>query len=152
MSTSGPPPQAKPTHPRPLSVTLIALGVLTIASVNLLQFWNAVKQWDFLVGLLPISPLYLIVSGLVWGLSGLVLFYGLWRGLRWAPVLLLITAILYTLAYWLDRLLLAATGLGDNWLFTGIVYLLLLSLVLWVMTRRRAKAFFGVTHDHESEN
>ncbi len=137
---------------RPLSVTLLALGVLSIASVNLLRFWNALQQWDFLVVLLPISPLYLVASGFVWGLTGLILFYGLWRGRRWAPRLSVVVALFYTCYYWLDRLLVSSRGFSANWFFVGMVNLVLLSMILWVTTRPKAKAFFGVIHDHESEN
>ena len=51
---------------RPASVTLVALGVLTIASLRLIRLVLAVLDWDF-IGTLPgISPVYLVLSGLLW--------------------------------------------------------------------------------------
>jgi hypothetical protein len=69
---------------RPLSVTLLACAVLIVAAFNLARFFQAVWQWSFLVQVLPFSPVYLAMSGLVWGIAGVALGFGMWRGCRWA--------------------------------------------------------------------
>jgi hypothetical protein len=131
---------------RPASVTYLAIAVLMIAGFNLLRFWNAFGDYEFLSSLLPFSPLYLVLGGLFWGLTGLVLFYGLWLGKRWAPIITLIAAFGYTLYYWLDRILLTSQGVGVNWLFVLIVNLILLTLIVWILNRSLARRYFGDIH------
>jgi hypothetical protein len=131
---------------RPASVTYLAVGVLITAGFNLLRFWNAYRDYEFLSGLLPFSPLYLVLGGLFWGLTGLVLFYGLWLGKQWAPDLTRIAAFVYTLYFWLDRIFLTSLGIGVNWLFVLIVNIIILILVLWILNRDNARRYFGDIH------
>ncbi len=131
---------------RPASVTYLAVGVLITAGFNLLRSWNAYREFEFLSGLLPFSPLYLVLGGMFWGLSALVLFYGLWLGKQWAPNMTRIAAFVYTLYYWLDRIFLSSLGLGVNWLFVLIVNIIILALVFWILIRSNARRYFGDFH------
>lgn len=131
---------------RPASVMYLAVGVLISAGFNLLRFWNAYRDYEFLSGLLPFSPLYLVLGGLFWGLTGLVLFFGLWLGKQWAPNLTRIAAFVYTLYYWLDRIFLTSAGIGVNWLFVLIVNIIILALVLCILNRNNARRYFGDIH------
>jgi hypothetical protein len=136
---------------RPLSVTLLALGVLTVAGINLLRFVVSLQQWNFLEEILSVSPLYLAGSGLVWSLVGLALALGLWFGKRWSVPGAWLTGLAYSLYFWLDRLLVAAGGVGSNWLFVLVLNLLLLVLMYACLANRKAKDFFGDKHDREPE-
>ena len=131
---------------RPASVTYLAVGVLLTAGFNLLRFWNAFREYEFLSGLLPFSPLYLVLGGLFWGLTGLVLFFGLWLGKQWAPTLTRIAAIVYTLYFWLDRIFLTSAGIGVNWLFVLIINIIILALVFLILNRNNARRYFGDIH------
>jgi len=131
----------------PFSVTLVALGVLILAGINLLRFIEALRQWQFLSTLLPISPLYLALSGLAWGGLGLSIVWGLWSGFRWAARALRWAALAYTLYYWIDRLTLSSPVAETNWLFAAVTNALILSLIFWILSRRKAKVFFGELHD-----
>ncbi len=134
--------------PRPLSVTLLALGVLSIASLNLLRLVDAVRLWDFLSKLLPISPLYLALTGLIAGGIGLFLAWGLWKGRGWAPRFTMLASLAYAAYYWLDRLLLSnADSRRSNLPFSVGATLVLLALIFYILSRRRAKAFFGDDYD-----
>jgi len=53
-----------PPDQRPWSVTLLAVAVLIITTLNLVRGFQAIAQRDFLVDLLPIPWLYLAASGL----------------------------------------------------------------------------------------
>lgn len=132
---------------RPRGVTILALGVLIIAGINLLKLRQALVDWDFLRELLPISPLYLALNGLVWGFLGLALTWGLWRGQGWAPGLTRLAALLYSLYYWTDRLVLSASPANRNWPFMAVVNLSVFIMILWILSRRKTKAYFGVLHD-----
>jgi hypothetical protein len=134
--------------PRPLGVTLLALGVLSIASLNLLRLVDAVRLWEFLSKLLPISPLYLALTGLIAGGAGLILAWGLWKGRGWAPRFTRLASLAYMIYYWLDRLLLSnADSRRSNLPFSIGATLVLLALVFWILSRPKAKAFFGDDHE-----
>jgi hypothetical protein len=132
---------------RPFSVTLLTLGVLTIATINLIRFLLSLLQWEFLNDILPISPAYLAVSGLVWCLVLLTQTWGLWRGHTWAPRLTLVTSLTYTLYYWLDRIFLTANYGGQNWPFALVFNITLLASIYWILSRRKARAFFGELYE-----
>ena len=66
-----------------------------------------------------ISPPYLAASGLVWGVAGLVLAWGLWRGYTLAWRFTLIFAGAYTLYYWIDRLWVSNSGIPANLPFSA---------------------------------
>jgi len=132
---------------RPLSVTLLAIGVLIFAGINLVRLVVSLQQREFLAGLLPISPYYLSISGLVWLVVGLVIAWSLWTGRRWAAWVAMLGVLAYTIYYWLDRLLLAADKPGYNWLFSAVANLLLMGIVYWALNNRKARNFFGELND-----
>ncbi len=141
---------------RPVSVTLLALGVLSIGALNLIRFVQALEQWSFLASLPAVSPLYPALSGLVWCLVGLGLFWGLWRGLSWGYRLAPIFAVLYSLYFWIDRLVvdrrISLAPPGTAWPFQAVANILFLGLLVWILNRRGAKNYFGVIHERQSEN
>jgi hypothetical protein len=132
---------------RPFSVTMLAIGVLTLAGLNLIRAVAAFQQREMLTDLLPVSPVYLMVSGLVWGVVGLVLAFWLWSGRPIAVGGTLAAALAYSLYYWIDRSLLAGNPLAANWLFALLVNLSLLVVVCLILFRRKARTFFGAIHD-----
>jgi len=136
----------------PCSVTLLIIGVLIFTSTSLIRGVQALLQWEFLQELLPISPLYLALSGFLWGAAGLPLIVGLVKGRRWALRFTLAAVLAYSIYYWLDRLLLTSDRGESNWLFAIVLNLLLLLLVSWIQSRPRVKAFFGVSHDRQPKN
>ena len=147
MSNNLPVPNRPNSPPRPLSVTILALGVLTIAGFNLIRFYQAMRFRDFLSEFPTVSPLYLATSGLAWGAAGLALALGLWRGSALARRFALIIAVAYTLYYWIDRLWVSQPGLSANLPFTAGLNLILLLVTAWILTRPGARAFFGVMHE-----
>jgi hypothetical protein len=69
----------------------------------------------------------------------------LWFGRGWAVRATQLAALAYSLYFWLDRIFLAH-GPGRNWLFVLAVNLLSLFIVFWMLSNRKAKAYFGVMH------
>ncbi|MBN2549594.1 MAG: hypothetical protein JXB15_10580 [Anaerolineales bacterium] len=140
---------------RPLILTLLALGVLLIAGINLARLQQAVVRWQFLDDLLPVSPLYLALGGLVWGLAGLTLAAGLWLRKTWAQRILLPMALAYSLYYWLDRLVFRnAIDHQVGWPFSLGLNLLILAICAWVSMKAQlfyARVSHGGTHG-QSEN
>ena len=140
--TSTPYPQAG----RPFRVTLLALGVLIIASLNLLRLIQAVVQWDFLVSLPGFSPLYLAVSGFIWAATGFPLVWGLWLGRPWAPRATQLFSVGYVLYFWLDRVFLTDDPLipagSSNLFFLIGLSVVVLVLIFGIFSTPRSRAFF----------
>lgn len=139
---------------RPAGVTLLALGVLSIAGLNLVRFILTITRWHFLNNLPGLSPLYLALSGLIWSLVGIPLFWSLWRGLGWAPRLLETVMLTYAAYYWLDRIFLEEHMVSGtqgtleaflplNWPFTITITALIMLITVWILSRQRTKDFFG---------
>ncbi len=140
---------------RPFSVTLLALGVLTIASLNLVRFVQAVRQWSFLASLPSEPPLYLVLTALIWIATGVPLVWGLWKGKAWAPARCRAFTVAYAAYFWLERLFLfgrprggfslpSLASLPGGGLFSALATLVLLLFVFWALRRAGAKKYFGV--------
>jgi H+/Cl- antiporter ClcA len=139
---------------RPWSVTWLALGVLSLVAVYLTRFGTTVSQWDFLSRLpLSISPFYLAVTGLIWGLSALPLVWGLWRGKEWSHKAMRVYSLLFTLYYWLEEWLIESNPLRNtNWPFLLTLTVVLLILVFWTISRPKARNFFGEKNERKPKN
>jgi hypothetical protein len=129
---------------RPLSVTLLIVVVLIFTGLNLLRLILTIQSWIFLAGLLPVSPWYLALTGLVWTILGCALIWGLWLRLAWAPNASRLLSGIYMLYYWVDRLFVAnRSGLEASWPFTLVVCLMLFLWILWLFTRRKIRNYFS---------
>ena len=128
---------------RPLRVTLLAVGVLTIASLYLLRLVVAVRQWQFLSGLKDVSPVYLALTGLIWASVGLPLFWGLWRGHAWAARFAPGFMLVFALYYWLDHLFVANTAISlVNWPVSMVLTAFSLAYTFWALRTRASRDYF----------
>lgn len=143
------------THKRPMSVTLLALGVLIITVLNFIRFVLSIRYWSFISTRVGISPIFLTMSGLVWSVAGLYLLWGLWKAKTWAPRLMQAVALTYAGYYWLDHVFLmehpviGATGaarvlLPSNWQFSAGVTVVSLAFMAWTLNRSKVRAYFGL--------
>lgn len=131
---------------RPKSVTLLIVLVLIMGVINIVRFIQTIKLWEFLLEILSISPVYLALTGFLWGFMGLILALGLFRGKKWAAKLMLFVPVFYFVYVWIDRLLIRvpASKNSNNPFVAGLSVLLLL-LVYWTLSRKKVKAYFGET-------
>jgi hypothetical protein len=143
-----------PSNKRPWSVTLLALGVLIIAVINLIRFVLSIRYWVFLSSRSGISPIYLALTGFIWSAAGLILLWGLLKPKTWALNLMYAVALTYALYYWLDHIflmehsLIDATGvirvlLPSNWQFSAGVTVVILAYMAWTLGRSKVKAYFN---------
>jgi hypothetical protein len=129
---------------RPSNITLLAILFLFIALLYLARLMECLAQWAFLNDLLPFSPAYLALTGLVWGFAGVALAFALWFGLCWAPRFTAITVLVYSVYYWMEYTLLVDHDARTvNWPFLAVVNLVALLWIFWVLSRPRAKYYFG---------
>jgi hypothetical protein len=129
---------------RPFRVTLLAMGVLTIASLSLLRLVEAVRQWTFLNSLTGVSPVYQALTGLIWASVGLPLVWGLWRAharaAKFTPGYLLV----FALYYWLDRIWVANHAITlTNWPVTAALTVIGLAYTFWALRTRASKDYFS---------
>lgn len=142
------PSNRQPRPGRPFSVLLLAAVVLSSAGLSLIRLAQAAGQWAFWAEFKSYLPAYLVFSGLVCGLIGLAVFWGLWCGRPWAPRITRFAALAFAFYYWLDRLLLAAyPQRSANWPFALGLTLALLAWTWWVFSRPKVKQFFGELHE-----
>jgi len=139
------PPQIYNLHPasRPLRVTLLAVGVLTIASLHMLRLVEAVRQWQFLTSLAGVSPIYPALTGLIWAAVGLALFWRLWRGHAWAARSAPGCVVVFGLYYWLDRVWIANRAVSlTNWPVTAVLTAFGLVYTFWALRARASRDYF----------
>lgn len=140
-------------HPRPWSVTLLALGVLTNAGLNTTRLALAFTQWSFINGLGGVPPLYLAVSGLIWAAPAWLLAWGLWRGSGWAARAARIFVTAFLLFFWFERLFLFEQNQlswPENGFFLLMVTIVVLVFVFWSTANMKAKRFFGEFNERTS--
>jgi hypothetical protein len=122
-------------------VTLLGLGVLTLAAVFLIRLATGLRPPSF-PNALP--AWYLPLTGAVWGIGGVMLASGLLTGKSWAPACTRLGALAFTAWYWADRLLLAKSDYGAlSRPADAAVNLVALVVLLWGLHRVGTREYFG---------
>jgi hypothetical protein len=130
---------------RPRIITYLSILAFVFSIFHLIRFSQALIQRDILIDLpLSISPLYLVVSGLVWGLSALVLVWSLWTGRSWARAFCLIFSLIYTFFFWIDLIWVAdPIVLQTRWLFNLGLTLLALTSIYLILKSESSRNYFN---------
>lgn len=115
----------------------IAWGMLLLFSaagwMRAVDAWTD-WRWLSLAGTQP-GPLYLILSGALWGLVALAGVIGLLLRLKYGRAIALIAAVVLALTFWLDRIFFShAPGSGGNTPFALLATLVLLGAAAAVLT------------------
>lgn len=87
-------------------VGLVELGLLVIASLGWLRLWRSIVDWYWLdyAGISP-GPLYLAITGALWGILGLLGYVALKLRRKWSRTAAFGVGLLIVITYWIDRLL-----------------------------------------------
>lgn len=86
-------------------VTWRSALVLTVTIVSWLRAINAFLYWSFLSKTIgQWQTLYLALSGIIWGCSGILLLVIVWRRLSASERWMALAALLYGIWYWSERL------------------------------------------------
>ena len=106
--------------PRPWAINIITLGWFIITTFYATRFIVTLLQWDFLLKVYyPYAPLYLCVSGIIWGTTGISLIFGLWNAKKWILSTIRITAVIFFISNifeWIAILILS------NWNKSEFIY------------------------------
>ena len=137
-------PQQQPTPQpkRPWAVIILALITLLFSVGHGMKFALTIQQWDTLENVpLLVSPRYLALVGLGWGIVTLSLSWGLWMGKLWAWYGIQLSAALYYLLTWVDLAWIAAPDFAQTrWPVTlgiSILGLICLFSTVYYPTNRR---------------
>ena len=140
--------QRDPTEPvrprRPVMLTLMFWVFVLWTVLGWLRFARALVQQSTIESILPKEIYwYILLAGLVWGLLGLLVLWGLARGSRWAKKLLWVAALFYPVSYWVERLFLwEDPNAQRNWPFMLLLTLLWFGLTFFVLRSKRVQGFF----------
>ena len=128
--------------------------MLIFTGLQWLRLAGALADWAFLASLpLRVPVAYLALSGLVWGLVGTAILWGLALRRAWAPRATRLAFVVYALYYWLDRLWLAAKGPQNaNWPFAFLITVIALAWVFPLFSLTGVRAYFGVKHERTKQN
>lgn len=139
--------------PLPFRITLLAFLVLTTTA------WNAVRMitsftWRAAIQTYAPYPgtVYIGLTGAMWTLVGLSVFWGIWQRAAWALRGALIAASAYSIWLWMDRFLIQARVPG-NWPFALLANFVVLGFITAVTLDRRNQAHFGKeAHERDFQN
>jgi hypothetical protein len=130
---------------RPGILTVLSLVVLLIGVSHLFKFIQVLLNLRILQSLpLTVSPVYLAVDGLVWGVSGLILSWSMWTGQTWAGKAGLVLALLFAAAFWIDLIWISEPEqLQTRWLINLVFTALGLSAVFLSLNLANSRIFFS---------
>jgi hypothetical protein len=132
------------TKYRPFAVTILALIVLSFTAINAVRFGAALSFWSTLIQYAPWpGPLYIALTGILWTIIGLPIYWGVWLGKPWARFACAAAVAVYAAYYWVDRLLFQGNPLRSNRPFALSVtaFMILFSS----LTLLGARSFFSHT-------
>ncbi len=128
---------------RPFTLTILAIGLLIWAVGGFLQTWLAIDLWELLTHtLLGGDPLYLVISGIIQALLGLILALGVWFGWRWSWWGTLCITILDTIYVWIDRLFIAELSNPRRYPLYIMLSIIVIAYVAWVLLHPTGKKYF----------
>lgn len=136
---------------RPFSVTLLLWMVLSLSAWGAIRLFAALRWWDVLYEFnASLSPLYLLITGVLWGVAGVALLWSIWSGKAWSRMAILISILLWLAEYWIERLFFQIQR--ANLPFALILSALLLAVTFASTLNRHTKNFFTQSEEHEQSN
>ncbi len=126
-------------------ITALSWGVLLMSAAHFFKFIQVLLSIHTL-RLLPmtISPAYLAGNGLFWGISGIFLSWGFWKGKSWSRSAGILFSIGYSLAFWIDLIWIAEPeGLAQRWPVNLILTIISLGTILLVLSRKSTRDYFS---------
>jgi hypothetical protein len=132
----------KKDNNRPFAIKLLALYVLILATWNGLRlvqgliFWSILDEYKAKPG-----PMYIVVSGGIWFLIGLIISWGAWERKFWAGYAAVSSASFYGIWYWSDRLIFQRSH--TNWPYALVATLVLITIPLTLLLSHGTRQSFS---------
>ena len=122
-------PLRKASGRRSFLLWILFFGYAYFSIAGWVRMIASIVNWYWLdfAGVWP-GPLYLVLTGGLWGVIGLVGVIWLWLRRPWARLASMVVALVFALTFWLDQFLLYSYNrVGNNLIFAvGITVLGLL--------------------------
>jgi hypothetical protein len=111
---------------------LVLLSFVLLSGFGWLRMVQAIRDWNWLsFAAVEPGPLYLAISGGLWGAAGLLAVIVIWLWRPWSSLVGLGVALFYALTFWADRLIFSrAPGSQANAPFALLMTILCLGIVL----------------------
>lgn len=136
---------------RPFGVTLLLWMVLSLSAWGLIRLFAALRWWDVLYEFnASLSPLYLSITGAVWGIAGVFLLWSIWSGKTWSRRAILASVVLWLAEYWIERVFFQAPR--ANLTFALVSSALLLAVTFAITLNRHTRIFFTRSEEHDQSN
>ncbi len=118
-----------------------------------MRVWGALALWGGIQEYAPWpGPAYVIVTGGLWALCGVLTLLAFWRRANWADKLLLVGAVTYVVWLWLDRMAIQPS-LTTNWPFSLVTNSVLLLCTAVVALDPRNRRYLGKeAHERQEQN
>jgi hypothetical protein len=129
----------------PVLVTILVFIVLTYTALNAVRFVAALQDWETLtmLGVSP-SPLYIVLTGLFWSVTGLGLNFGLLAGHPKAKLAAQVIVPLYAGYYWFERLALQNAVARENMPFALVATFLVVFYTIITLNLPISEEYFKV--------
>ena len=124
---------------RPIGITSLEILFLLFAAWNGLRLGETIFFWKTLAEY-GAYPLYIALTGAIWLIAAMLLFWAFWSGKPWGRAAALAGTLGYTAWYWLDRLVLQKPH--SNLSFVVIVNIVFLVFVIIILFSRKSRRFF----------
>jgi hypothetical protein len=136
---------------RPFGVTLLLWMVLSLSAWGAIRSFAALRWWDVLYEFnASLSSLYLLATGVVWGLAGIVLLWSLWSGRAWSRAAIIVSILIWLAEYWIERLFFQSPR--ANLPFAVVLSVLLLAVTVVITSNRHTINFLTKSEAHEQSN
>jgi hypothetical protein len=122
--------------------------VLILSTWGTIRFVAALRAWDVLnefdAGL---SPLYLSITGAGWVAVGGVLFSGMWNSKAWTRPAIAISALLWLIEYWIERVFFQSPRANLPFALTCSITVF---FIIWILILLPGTiSFFTKSEEHE---
>ena len=114
------------SHKRPFIIWVLCILLGSLVLMGWVRVQQAIQSWDLVASLVSqLFPVYLVISGTIWGLAALPAVAGLLFKFKRARTFTWGAAIFYPLSYWLEKAILVKSPTGStNTVFdTGVTIL-----------------------------
>jgi hypothetical protein len=130
---------------RPRIIIFLSIFLILFSFLYVIKVSQILIQWDILVDLqLAVSPLFLLMDGIVWAISAGFLSCSLWLGKPWIRIVGMIISLTYVFRFWLEAIFFAEpSGLNHRWPFNLVLTLIGLSIFWLTLNHPRCQAFFN---------
>ncbi len=130
---------------RPRILTILSLIVCMVSLFHLFKFIQILINLQILQTLpVTVSPIYLAVIGLIWGVLGLFLTWSLWTGKPWSQRAGILLSLAYMIFFWIDLIWIAEPEvLQTRWLINLILTALGIPAVILILNLKSSRDYFS---------